>query len=484
MELGDELDKPWSIKTKHVMVETTSCTLNAQTGLPTERWKTPTISWLINPAYFQPCCLPMMKTPGGLGGGVYDSKEEYFDIVMKLWVAMTFSEGNNALSPRCNERNGEKACGQVLWPLAASSIGTIGGLASLSSRLTCRTRNCNRPVTMVCRHKYHNRGLCEDCCVNVQTCLRGPPGRHGSTHIYDATIRDLCFDGRVFFHHLSSRRPPETSVHWRTTKRLSCPNLVGIVKLSSREATCRLSDRIIWGQIAVHGQSRDEHSYRERGEVAVSLIKVSAEHDLLSVNHPSESWGEFGLLKGDHVAIIDLQTFSPEFIPVLQALETQRASRMPFKNGSLLNISKTFHHDSGSLIIETLSESAFSGRPHDDGEIEDCSIDEQIDQLLNESDLDPIVQVCRSDSSRATLKQRLVELVVKATLDHGQLESFLNSLRHQVHCTQGPPGTGYVLCIVLDFQKYDVSLPFSKLIRMISIYVGNLILVWSSFAPF
>ena len=48
-------------------------------------------------------------------GGVYKSPEDYFHIVQSLWNAMTFGEGNAALSPRCRWRSQDgKECGQVL----------------------------------------------------------------------------------------------------------------------------------------------------------------------------------------------------------------------------------------------------------------------------------------------------------------------------------------------------------------------------------
>ena len=41
---------------------------------------------------------------------------------------------------------------------------------------------------------------------------------------------------------------------------------------------------------------------------------------------------------GDFVAIIDCQTFVPEFVPVLRALEQQKLATLPFDDGSLLNL--------------------------------------------------------------------------------------------------------------------------------------------------
>ena len=49
-------------------------------------------------------------------GGVYKSSEDYLSTVQKLWNAMTFCEGNAALSPKCRCKKSLKdnlECGQV-----------------------------------------------------------------------------------------------------------------------------------------------------------------------------------------------------------------------------------------------------------------------------------------------------------------------------------------------------------------------------------
>lgn len=45
--------------------------------------------------------------------GVCRNKEEYFDTVCRLWIGLTFSDGNAALSPRCQHKTAEKECGVV-----------------------------------------------------------------------------------------------------------------------------------------------------------------------------------------------------------------------------------------------------------------------------------------------------------------------------------------------------------------------------------
>lgn len=65
-----------------------------------------------------------------------------------------------------------------------------------------------------------------------------------------------------------------------------------------------------------------------------------------------------------------------------------------------------------------------------------------ITTAVDASTMDPIVQLRRDAYTREELITSLTKLITKATLDEGQLTSFLAALQHPVHCTQGPPGTG------------------------------------------
>ncbi len=91
----------------------------------------------------------------------------------------------------------------------------------------------------------------------------GPPGSKASTHIYDAVVSHADFDGRLFLRSTSSRSPPQFPIHWKSTKRLQSPCLVGVVKLNSWEAALKREDRILWGEITAHGKPQDEHLRRE-----------------------------------------------------------------------------------------------------------------------------------------------------------------------------------------------------------------------------
>ena len=58
-----------------------------------------------------------MKVPGDKHSmGVYNNREDYFDTICRLWVGLTFNDGNGALNPKCRhktEKGGTKECGLV-----------------------------------------------------------------------------------------------------------------------------------------------------------------------------------------------------------------------------------------------------------------------------------------------------------------------------------------------------------------------------------
>lgn len=131
--------------------------------------------------------------------------------------------------------------------------------------------------------------------------------------------------------------------------------------------------------------------------------------------------------EGDAVAVIDCMTFVPEYIPVLKALEMQHEQTLPFNDGDLLNFCKSRPADLSNTIDLSFNLADKRGLVRD--------------MVLN-SGLQPIIELRRDDYLTDNLVNQLVQLVESATLDRGQLVSFLNSLRNPVHCTQGPPGTG------------------------------------------
>jgi hypothetical protein len=176
----------------------------------------------------------------------------------------------------------------------------------------------------------------------------------------------------------------------------------------------------MWGEVVFHGDSRTETRRRENGEVAVNLASITDfDPDILS-EHAD-------------VAIIDCMTFVPEWIPVLHALENQKATRLPFDNGRYLNLWKTNPVETFNSILDsaTSADHVFAQNRR-----------LLITQMIEESHLEPIREIRRDSNLKDQLAQELEDLVVETTLDKMQLIAFIDALRNCVHLTQGPPGTG------------------------------------------
>ncbi|ORY39360.1 hypothetical protein BCR33DRAFT_788369 [Rhizoclosmatium globosum] len=379
----------------------------------------------------------VMHIPGGLGNGTYQSPEEYFDTVFALMVAITFEQGNQSLSPVCrmSEKNGE--CGKVLRP--CSSFHTSSG-----GTLHCMGHGCSSQVVLACSDKRHNRGLCSTHANQARSALLAGPSNHASTHIYDGFVAKVSFDGRVFLRDVLSRRPPLKEIHWRTTRRLQSPNLVGLVKLNSRGAKLNLNQTIVWAEIVEHSRDpRDrEDEKRKNGFLACSILQLE---DVFNSTGPQDALFQ----AGDFIAVIDCQSFVPEQIPVLKALELQRNSLpLPFQNGALLNISTQKRAETAPSEPEPLNDIDDNSSEDDNMLLlgHDIVVSDKtrlaVETLVHKSLLDPIIQIRRHAGNRRLLENRLMKLVESATLDEGQFESFVGSLIHPVHCTQGPPGTG------------------------------------------
>ncbi|KAJ3247215.1 hypothetical protein HDU77_008656 [Chytriomyces hyalinus] len=454
-DLLDVLEKPWSIKVAHVIhkpsTDSSELVLKDQpVAFAHLKWRLATVGWLCDPTAFNPHELPKMHTPGGQGNGVYSSPSEYMDTLMKLMVAITFEEGNSALSPLCRVRGDKDMdCGKVLRALHVSS-------QSIGSTMQCSKRGCSGRVILVCADKRHNQGLCAPCASSARRSLLGPPGMSAATHLYDGIVSKATFDGRLYLKQVLSRKPPLKEIHWRTSKRLQSPNLVGLVKLSSRGGSLNMDMRVVWAEIVDHSRERDarEDEMRKSGQLAVSILNLG---NVFAIDVESVTDDALAFKMGDFVAVIDCQTFVPEFIPVLKALEIQRQTTpLPFQDGVLLNLS--FGNKAlRSQVIEEVEDAdiadiAETAADSDDdllAEIifgDDITVDQEtrhrIECLVAESELDPIIQIRRSPKARNLLERRLMELVQSATLDSGQFDSFVGSLMYPVHCTQGPPGTG------------------------------------------
>ncbi|KAI9099988.1 hypothetical protein DFS34DRAFT_684986 [Phlyctochytrium arcticum] len=409
IELFEGLEQPGTIKTLAVSAANISTGADTQTLLPPHlRWKQATVGWLTHMKQSQPIYLPQMNVPGQKSYGVYESPDQYFELILRLFVGRTFQEGNRALNPLCNQRDDKgKKCSRVMWPNKRQNLG---------GSIQCRTKDCLKPLALVCIIRSHTTsGLCQSCTEKHQSSLRGPPGPSASTHIYDGNVTRVSLDNRVYIEHLETRRPPEEEIQWRTSRRLQSPNLVGLVKLPSRGSSLNIQDCIHWGQVVNHAQ---------RGKLAISLFK-----DLLADQNDGSLFQT-----GGQVAIIDCQTFAPDFLPVLTALDALRQAGLPFKDGRLLNLST--RKSANANLTQAGEQLAKIG-----SEVP-VDADRRITSLIEESQLDPIVQIRRHTGGKQRLYIHLKMLVDEATLDNAQLTSFLGALRHPVYCTLGPPGTG------------------------------------------
>lgn len=185
------MEKPWSIKVKEREA------VEAEENVTLVDWRHPTVAWLADYKNFQPVLLPKLQLPRTHEGRVYQSSDDYFETIVKLWIGMTFIGGNNALLPQCAVKMGDKICDQPLWPFPDKS--TVK---------SCRNSQCDRFATFVCAHRQHAKGYCAKCAVEYQQRLRGPPSKYALTHIYDGFISRVKFDGTISIEQVLSRRPP------------------------------------------------------------------------------------------------------------------------------------------------------------------------------------------------------------------------------------------------------------------------------------
>ena len=114
----DDMEKPWTLKTKIKKDLNKKTVVNKislrEAAKEISLWQKATVEWLADPKHFQPAYLPKMKVPDdGRSMGVYTNKKEYFDTVCRLWIGLTFSDGNVALSPKCRHKTSGKECGMV-----------------------------------------------------------------------------------------------------------------------------------------------------------------------------------------------------------------------------------------------------------------------------------------------------------------------------------------------------------------------------------
>eukprot|EP00121_Abeoforma_whisleri_P005919 Awhi_evm1s5370 len=106
--------------------------------------------------------------------GIYKSPESYIDTLYRLWLAVTFNDGHNALTPKCSA-------------ITNSSRNTPCG-STLKSRQNfkgkqCRNRNCSgmQPDHIFsCDDEKHHFHLCPSCFSKRQSQLLGSAQQNGS----------------------------------------------------------------------------------------------------------------------------------------------------------------------------------------------------------------------------------------------------------------------------------------------------------------
>ena len=273
MNVLEDLEKSWRIKIRELH-DIVSPKANEQSlALTFADWKTADVKWLCNATFFAPTCCPKMQVGEK---GVYDSSGHYLDTLHHLWVAMTFADGHAALAPHCRSRGQKGSCNNALWPISKNSSHAV-------NNLKCRTRGCTRPVKLSCRMVSHD-ALCGECAVQSITHHLQGPGPNASTHLYDCKVKHVDPDGIAYLRDFKSRNPPP-SIHWSTTKRLSPPNLVGIVLVRTSCATISEHDKVLWGEVVYHGHNRDEGNRRQNGDLAVNISSiVDVDIDLFKEN--------------------------------------------------------------------------------------------------------------------------------------------------------------------------------------------------------
>ena len=201
----EEIEKPWAIKLSKRCTGKEDLTTVEPLSWESQ-WKRATVGWLSNLDTFCPVRLPKMSIPTDKSQGVYESVEQYFDTLQRLWIAVTFCDGCYVLNPRCHDHNADKECCNPLWPCS------VGDLKCRTHRLlppfcfsVIITSRCLKHVTVACCNKRHHSALCQDCLQTYKKCLRGAPGQNASTHVYDVTVMKYDFEGKVFLNQCRSR---------------------------------------------------------------------------------------------------------------------------------------------------------------------------------------------------------------------------------------------------------------------------------------
>ncbi|KAI0561167.1 DNA2/NAM7 helicase [Gracilaria domingensis] len=389
-------------------------------------WRNATVGWLQRASWLNATQLHKE----------YESVEHYAETLCALMTALAFFWGAGAMFPKCRvRRDGANACDQPLHVQIHTANNLLCG-QKLPNRQTCTGKATWRCV----RHGHDH--ICERCLQRTQEVLVGEPGPRASTDIYDAVVERETTrrDGIVYIaSKLESRKPPAITPNWRTTYRLNCSALVGIVRLGASCEPLSSQSRVEWAEIVpVSPQAGPASDFNERarGRIALRLLTRA---DLSTLAGTWEA-----LRPGSRIAVIDLQVFVPEVVSVLSALTDP-------------GLVDHMHH------IQFWPQLVGNSRA-DEMQTPGSNVSEVIRFALDNTQMDLINRL--EPSTKSQLCEKITNLARQTNLSGTQLQAFAAALSNSLHCTQGPPGTGKSYLGVVLIRALD-------LIRRVAVRSGN-----------
>lgn len=138
----------------------------------------------------------------------------------------------------------------------------------------------------------------------------------------------------------------------------------------------RQEDPIYWGEVCPHGNQSFEAQQRQQGNICINL----ASRAMFNPDECPDVEHEFK--ENDVVAIIDCQSFVPEYIPVIRALEQQEQDLLPFDDGVMLNLDANRKSDLTNTVLgadaqnKAAAEEEFQRRIFQQFEYQDDSSDD------------------------------------------------------------------------------------------------------------
>ncbi|KAJ8602191.1 hypothetical protein CTAYLR_003527 [Chrysophaeum taylorii] len=400
-------------------------------------WRAATVGWLQSGAWLD--APPLQKG--------YESVDDYVETLGRLVTMLTFYWGAGAVFPKCHQHQHDMPCNQPLLAVARSNKSRVCGQRLPGGRGTCGE------AAKVCCARHGHDAACARCLRRLQAPLVGTKGPRASTDVYDAVVvrETIRRDGQIFIlNDLRSRKPPTVETNWRTTYRLQCSALVGVVRLGASGVPLCPDQKIAWAEVVPLNPADAASDYieRKKGRIALRLLTTAD----LSTLQPSL---DDGLDEGICVAVVDLQVFVPEVISVLSTITdpalVDHLRRIPFAE-HLISFDDNNNNKNKGVVP-----SGISGAE---------TVENTIADALRTSEIDVL---CRFPAPvMEDLIAKISTLCRSANLYGTQLDAFAQALRSSLHCTQGPPGTGksylgvqliFALDIIRDFaRKNGISL--------------------------